>query len=265
MRISHPCAAQVCDAGLARCGATRLVLVGFSMGCLHVTRFANTLRDGGSASPGALGRVASVLGTSSVEAIALVCPAGLAPAGSELERRVLRSPLFPLLWSELLDVGATFVVRWQRDDFREALESPDEPTRAKAEALVATSMQRVTDQVNTNPDYVARVGAQMRDVTRRPPPLAVALEKLRDAAYPKPHVWLDEAPQPRMLVVVGADDTVVGDALKHARDQNLLPKKATVVEIPDTGHQPMMTHPNAVAFALANLVDDDMWRMLSPE
>ena len=57
-----------------------------------------------------------------------------------------------------------------------------------------------------------------------------------------------------MLLLAGADDAVVGDAVAAARGEGLLPDDALVCIIEGAGHAPMEETPERVGDAVADLV-----------
>ena len=220
-------AAVAAIAGVARDAARRagpvrrLVVVGFSMGTLHATRFAAAASE----HPAPLA------------ALALLCPV-LAPNGSSFERLLVPSPLFPIAW---YFHGADHVIASQADDF--ALALADEKTRTAARRHVAAAELRVEQQISGNGGYADRVGNEIRHLLSSNDGtslLAPALANLLGS----------RAAPPRVVLLFGADDTVVGGGVPpNAAGLGA----ADVVVVPGAGHKPISTHPRAVVAALAPL------------
>ena len=133
-------AAVVADAA-TRSRAADLVVVGFSMGTLHATRYADAVLGGAAPTP--------------LAGLALICPVLDTLGDSRLERAFVASPLFRAGWSGL-DRGAPYVVESQAGDFAKAL-------AVGAHGAYARQAERhVVQQVRGNAGYVDRVGSEIR-------------------------------------------------------------------------------------------------------
>ncbi|KAH8067582.1 hypothetical protein JL721_7424 [Aureococcus anophagefferens] len=167
--------------------------------------------------------------------LALICPVLDTLGDSSLERAFVASPLFPIGWSGL-DRGAPFVVASQAGDFEKAL-------AVGAHGAYARQAERhVAQQVRGNAGYVDRVGAEIRHLLSGERGDATFLQDALASVIRRPG-------RPKLLLVYGADDTVVGGGIV-SHDEDALRAAAAVVVLDGAGHKPIMTHPQGVLDAL---------------
>ena len=213
-------AAIVADAA-TRSRAADLVVVGFSMGTLHATRYADAVLGGAAPTP--------------LAGLALICPVLDTLGDSCLERAFVASPLFRIGWSGL-DRGAPYVVASQAGDFEKAL------AVGAHRAYARQAERHVAQQVRGNAGYVDRVGAEIRHLLSGERGDATFLQDALASVIRRPG-------RPKLLLVYGADDTVVGGGIV-SHDEDALRAAAAVVVLDGAGHKPIMTHPQGVLDAL---------------
>ncbi|KAK7242682.1 hypothetical protein SO694_00016360 [Aureococcus anophagefferens] len=109
-------------------------------------------------------------------------------------------------------------------------------------AYARQAERHVAQQVRGNAGYVDRVGAEIRHLLSGERGDATFLQDALASVIRRPG-------RPKLLLVYGADDTVVGGGIV-SHDEDALRAAAAVVVLDGAGHKPIMTHPQGVLEAL---------------